>query len=242
MKFIGRKIYYEITTGNVILDTGERAGDVVETTVGQDFAAYMALAERVPESVGVIQFAFGEHAENFSRYPYRIDPATEAILWGVDSTGVDLDQLKVAKIAQLEDFYKQSIESGFTSTALGDEHIYPSNDQAQRDLQIVIKRLEIAESDARAADIDLTDPDNLPTFAYLTLDSGPLPHTLAQLNRVFADGVDAAVPALDRFRTLREAVLACETIDEVQQIDWNETLITTTTTSWSVIRTNTEGA
>ena len=32
---IGRRIYYDKTTGNVILDTGEREGHVVPTTVEQ---------------------------------------------------------------------------------------------------------------------------------------------------------------------------------------------------------------
>lgn len=63
---IGRRIYYDKVTGNIIQDTGERAGDVIETTVEQDFAAYAALAERVPDSVGSIQLDYGQYTQDFT--------------------------------------------------------------------------------------------------------------------------------------------------------------------------------
>lgn len=66
MTNIGRKIYYELATGNVIVDTGERSGSVVATTIEQDFAAYAALAERVPETVGMIELDYGEYAQDFA--------------------------------------------------------------------------------------------------------------------------------------------------------------------------------
>lgn len=63
---IGRKIYYELSTGNIIQDTGERSGNVIETSIEQDFASYAALAERAPETVGVIKLPYGEYAQDFS--------------------------------------------------------------------------------------------------------------------------------------------------------------------------------
>ncbi|MFD2171435.1 hypothetical protein [Tumebacillus lipolyticus] len=96
---IGRKIYYDKAIGNVLVDTGERSGNVVETTIEQDFAAYFALAERVPETVGMLQLQYGEHADNFARYLYRIDPATETIIWDMHGAGMDLDQFKVEKFS-----------------------------------------------------------------------------------------------------------------------------------------------
>lgn len=62
---VGRKIYYELATGNVIQDTGEREGSVIETTIEQDFAVYAALFKRVPETVGVKEFAYGELSQDF---------------------------------------------------------------------------------------------------------------------------------------------------------------------------------
>jgi hypothetical protein len=71
---IGRRIYYELSTGNVIQDTGERSGSVTETTSEQDFAAYVSLAERVPGTVGVIQLAYGQNAQDFAQcLGYTVD-------------------------------------------------------------------------------------------------------------------------------------------------------------------------
>ncbi|SFA83194.1 hypothetical protein SAMN05216312_101762 [Cohnella sp. OV330] len=71
---IGRRIYYDKATGNLILDTGERSGGVVETTVAQDFATYAALQDRVPATVGIMELAYGDHAQDFKTCNgYRID-------------------------------------------------------------------------------------------------------------------------------------------------------------------------
>ncbi|AIQ32518.1 MULTISPECIES: hypothetical protein [unclassified Paenibacillus] len=74
---IGRRLYYELTSGNIIQDTGERSGDVIETTQEQDFGTYKALAERTPETVGVLELEYGEYSEDFARCNgYRIEPTT----------------------------------------------------------------------------------------------------------------------------------------------------------------------
>lgn len=74
---IGRKIYYDKETGSVLADTGERSGDVVETTWEQDFNSYKALTERVEETVGVIELEYGENAQDFAECNgYRVDVKT----------------------------------------------------------------------------------------------------------------------------------------------------------------------
>lgn len=71
---IGRKLYYDLGTGNIIIDTFERMGAVVETTQEQDFEAYAALAARVPETVGMLQLAYGDYAQDFAACNgYKID-------------------------------------------------------------------------------------------------------------------------------------------------------------------------
>ncbi len=79
---IGRKLYYELSTGNIIVDTGERAGGVVETTLEQDFSSYVALSERNPDTVGCLQFEYGQYAEDFAQCNgYRIDPVSQQVLF-----------------------------------------------------------------------------------------------------------------------------------------------------------------
>ncbi|SEB28002.1 hypothetical protein [Paenibacillus sp. 276b] len=58
---IGMKVYYDLQSGNVIVITPESAGVVVETTREQDFKLYRALADKVPESVGMIQLEHGAY-------------------------------------------------------------------------------------------------------------------------------------------------------------------------------------
>ncbi|WP_422388003.1 hypothetical protein [Brevibacillus borstelensis] len=77
---IGRKIYYEKSTGNVIVNTGERSGAVRETTVDEDFASYAALAERVRDTVDYIQLEYGQYAQDFAECNgYRVNPETRTL-------------------------------------------------------------------------------------------------------------------------------------------------------------------
>lgn len=77
MNFVGRKIYYDKATGNVIVDTGEKVGAVVDTTINQDFETYQALKERVRDTVGVIQLEYGQYAADFAQCNgYRVNPET----------------------------------------------------------------------------------------------------------------------------------------------------------------------
>lgn len=81
MQLIGRKIYFDKATGNVLVDTGERAGAVIETTLEKDFESYQALKGRVQETVGCIRVPYGQDRDNFAKYRFHVDPTTEKIIW-----------------------------------------------------------------------------------------------------------------------------------------------------------------
>jgi hypothetical protein len=115
---VGRKIYYEKSTGNVLVNTGERQGAVIETTIDQDFEMYENLAGRVKESIGIIQLEYGYESDNFAKYPFRIDTATQTIIWNVDAPyGASLEEVKALKIQQMNEICQQEITKGFTSAA-----------------------------------------------------------------------------------------------------------------------------
>lgn len=77
---IGSKIYYDKATGNVLVNTGDRSGDVIETTQEQDFAAYKVLSERNPETVGVIQLEYRQFEKDFDECSgYRVNPETQKL-------------------------------------------------------------------------------------------------------------------------------------------------------------------
>lgn len=79
---IGRKIYYDNRTGEVLADTGQRSGSVRETTQEEDFATYLRLAERAPESVGMIQLEYDQYKQDFDEGVLeRIDPDTKELFF-----------------------------------------------------------------------------------------------------------------------------------------------------------------
>lgn len=98
---IGRKIYYELSTGNVILEIGERQGDVIETTVDQDIVMYEALQPYRIDAIGVLEVTFGQNTANFAAYRYRIDVNQNppAIIF---DTANPIDQTVVAQISMQE--------------------------------------------------------------------------------------------------------------------------------------------
>ena len=61
MKQIGTKIYYCILTGNVIIIMGDMQGHVKETTFSEVIEIYTELKERDRDSIGLLQFEYGEY-------------------------------------------------------------------------------------------------------------------------------------------------------------------------------------
>ena len=84
MNVIGRKIYYDKATGNVIVDTKEHSGFVIKTTKEQDFETYVQLSERNPETVGLLELEYGQYAVDFDdvlakKGDYRVNPETNEL-------------------------------------------------------------------------------------------------------------------------------------------------------------------
>jgi hypothetical protein len=78
---IGRKIYYEISTGDVVLVVPEKFSGI-QTTKEQDFAMYEALSIRNPETVGVIELEYGQYSSDFQTCnSVRVDLDTGGLLF-----------------------------------------------------------------------------------------------------------------------------------------------------------------
>lgn len=77
---IGRKIYYDLETGNLLVDTGERQGAVVSTTVEQDIAVFKTLNERNRETFDVIELEYGQYAQDFAECNgFRVNVETKTL-------------------------------------------------------------------------------------------------------------------------------------------------------------------
>ena len=93
IKRIGTKIYYCLVTGNVIKIIGDMQGYVRETTFDDDYEIYTELKERDRETIGLLQFEYGE-------YPKL----------SKDSTGVMVDLENKELIFSYEELPQEPIE------------------------------------------------------------------------------------------------------------------------------------
>lgn len=81
LNYIGRKIYYDKLTGNVLVVTGEMQGNVRETTIEEDFVVYPQLIGKDPATIDFIQLSFGERANEFANIgSMHVDPITKTLI------------------------------------------------------------------------------------------------------------------------------------------------------------------
>src|SRR5690625_5024842 len=77
---IGRRIYYDLGTGNVLVNTGERQGFVKKTTPEQDIENYKALSERNRDTFDYIELEYGQYSRDFAECDgYRVNPETKEL-------------------------------------------------------------------------------------------------------------------------------------------------------------------
>lgn len=131
--------------------------------------------------------------------------------WDVDSNGwkssipePTLDDMKLAKIAALSNDCKSTIESGFTSSALGAPHFYNSEPENQLNL---IGAVLLNQSIAYTC----TDENGV---------KQPIQHSAEQIKQVLSDGAAVKETAIARYHELVEQVNAASTIEDVEQVDW----------------------
>lgn len=80
MAFIGRRIFYDKSTGNILVDTGEKRGMVAPTSVENDINSYKVLATLSRETFDYVDLAYGQFAEEFNTASgYRLNPETKAL-------------------------------------------------------------------------------------------------------------------------------------------------------------------
>lgn len=77
---IGRKIYYEVVTGNIIVNTGERNGGTIPTTIEQDIAIYTVLSKLNRDTFDVLELDFGAYSQDFAECNgYRVNVDTKTL-------------------------------------------------------------------------------------------------------------------------------------------------------------------
>lgn len=76
---IGRRIFFDKSNGDNIIDTGERRGFVSPTSIEQDISTFTALSERNRETFDYIELEYGQYAQDFAEcngYRINVDDKT----------------------------------------------------------------------------------------------------------------------------------------------------------------------
>lgn len=211
MTLIGRRIYYELSTGNVIVDTGERSGDVIETTETQDFALYTALQPYQQSAVGVLQLSYGEDATYFQQsYSYSVDiTQTPAVIkWGSPPT-VTLAQAQSTQKKLIQQGYVQTLASGFLSSATGTSTTYgwTSIDQAH------MQQLRDALKDGLEV---------FPVADYADINGNTVTlSSQSQFTQLETDAKSFDLAQLKQYRSLVAQIMSATTVDAVNAIQWS---------------------
>jgi hypothetical protein len=117
-----------------------------------------------------------------------------------------LADAKAAKKAQLSASFDATMASGFTSSALGVSHNYPSDLQAMIFFNATMNRFG--------------NDSTFTTVNQKTLDAGYLAHTKAQFFQVFNDGHAFGVAQDTKLANLKAQVDAATTVSAVNAITW----------------------
>jgi hypothetical protein len=204
MNKIGSKIYYDIATGNVLVDTGERQGSVIPTTIEQDISTYKSLSERNQETFDVIELEYGQYAQEFLECSgYRINPTTKEIEFNYDPT-FNLEEYKSFKIERLSNKCKEAIYEGFTSPSNG--HHYRTN--ADDQLNFLGKFNQ------------LISDETITTVMWKTEDVGYIEHSRSDWLTIYNEALTAKEQKLFKYDQLKDQVNACTTKEEVEAVVW----------------------
>lgn len=77
---IGRMIFYDSLTGDVLIDTGEIVGSAVKKTVDQQIATYKKLSDRNRDTFEYIELDFGAYSQDFTECNgYRVNVKTKML-------------------------------------------------------------------------------------------------------------------------------------------------------------------
>lgn len=117
-----------------------------------------------------------------------------------------LTKYKQMKIEELDRKCNETILSGFSSSALGVNHQYDFDYEAQQNLSGM---LTLFNTDATTTQID-----------WKTLDAGVLTHTKEQFLALYRDGFVHKNQNITKYWNLKEQVKAATTLDAITEIIW----------------------
>lgn len=110
---LGKRIYYDLKTGNVLVFIGDRQGPVIPTTVEQDIETFTALSERNRDTFDVLELPFGAFSQDFAECNgYRVNPETKTLEFSYpDPSNPEAPQVFIKPLTeQVKELEAQNIE------------------------------------------------------------------------------------------------------------------------------------
>lgn len=141
------------------------------------------------------------------------DPRGQVIDWRPRAAPrLDTTTARSAKLAELSDVCGAAIAAGFTSAALGDDHLYPTSDEDQRNLALAAGAATLgAQTKGWTTDLKCAVKD---APAVRTA------HTPDQVQRVLTDFVGFKGDLTTKLDGLKAKVVSAVTPDAVAAIAW----------------------
>ncbi|PUA40763.1 hypothetical protein C8Z91_02740 [Paenibacillus elgii] len=113
---------------------------------------------------------------------------------------------KASKLAELKRLCTEAIEGTFTSSALGEEHVYSFDTEAQLNFQSTKELMNMHP--------------NFTQTLWKTRDAGVLMHTKEQFIRLWLDGQMHKTNLIEKFRRLEKELEHATSVDAVNSIRW----------------------
>ena len=77
---IGRMLFFDTVTGDVIVNTGQWSRVKMKKTAAQQIVTYPELSERNRDTFDVIELEYGQYAQDFAESNgYRVNPETKTL-------------------------------------------------------------------------------------------------------------------------------------------------------------------
>jgi hypothetical protein len=133
-------------------------------------------------------------------------PTNEEVEAYWNANQLEILDSKSKKKSVLSEQCNTAIVSGFKSSALGVEHTYPSDMEAQANFNTIMNRFII--------------DSNFTSVAFKTLDAGYLSHTKGQFFQVFEDGHNYGAQQIQHLNELKVQVDSAQTQADLDAITW----------------------
>lgn len=156
---IGRRIYYDVQTGERILETSEVSGAAIVLTIEEDIAIYKPLSERQRDSFDVLELEYGDYKEDFaSNVGYRVDLETKKLQFKYpDPTEPGTEQPFVTPFSEEISILKESNATLFYESMINGLKTKEMEDvQSTLAYESVMKDIKISEQESARAELIYT--------------------------------------------------------------------------------------